>query len=145
MPDAGPHMQPEAAPRHAAAPLSDAERLARIEWLADKMDTAFVVPGINWRVGWDSILGLVPGVGDTLTLLPSAYILQQAHAMGAPKRTLTRMALNSGVDWATGLVPLLGDLLDVGFKANRRNARLLRQWLEAENRVPQQTGYTTQT
>lgn len=120
---------------------SDADRLARIERLADTMDHAFTVPGTSIKVGWDAILGLVPGIGDTLTLAPQAYILQQAHAMGAPKRILTRMALNSGVDWATGLIPLVGDLLDIGFKANRRNARILRQWLESTGRVPQETGF----
>lgn len=120
---------------------SDAERLDRIERIARTMDHAFTVPGTSIAVGWDSILGLVPGIGDTLTLLPQAYILQQAHAMGAPKRVLTRMALNSGVDWATGLIPIVGDLLDIGFKANRRNARILRQWLESTGRVAQRTGF----
>lgn len=119
---------------------SDEARLERIEWLADKMDYAFTLPGLKWRVGWDSILGLVPGVGDTVTLIPAAYILQQGHAMGAPKRVLARMALNAGVDWATGLIPVVGDLLDLGFKANRRNARILRIWLEAEDRVTRRTG-----
>ncbi len=104
--------------------------LDRLDRLAERMDSAFRIPGTKITLGWDSILGFVPGVGDTLALGPAAYMLYSARRMGAPKRVLARMAVNSGIDWAIGLVPLAGDIFDIGFKANRRNARLVRRYFE---------------
>jgi hypothetical protein len=105
-------------------------RLARLERLAHQMDSAFRIPGTRFRIGLDSVLGLVPGVGDTLALAPSAYILFEARRLGAPKRLITRMAANSGFDWMVGLVPLIGDVFDMGVKSNIRNVALLRAHME---------------
>ena len=102
------------------------ERLVRLERLAHSMDSRFRVPGTQIRFGWDSILGLVPGVGDVAAMAPSGYILLEAHRMGAPGGLKARMAANIGIDWVVGSIPLIGDLLDVGLKANRRNVALLR-------------------
>lgn len=35
------------------------------------------------------------------------------------------MAWNIFIDWLIGLVPVLGDIFDVGFKANSRNMRII--------------------
>ncbi|MFD1344210.1 DUF4112 domain-containing protein [Litorisediminicola beolgyonensis] len=110
-------------------------RLERVERLAHRMDRAFRLPGTRIRLGWDSIIGLVPGVGDTLALAPAAYILLTAHRMGVSTGTLIKMASNVGIDWLIGLVPLAGDILDVGYKSNSRNARLLREHVEAQSRL----------
>jgi hypothetical protein len=93
------------------------------------MDSAFRLPLVNTRVGWDSILGLVPGVGDTLALLPSAYILKEAHRLGAPPGLLARMGVNSGIDYLIGSVPLVGDLFDIAWKSKLRNVALLEDHL----------------
>ncbi|EIE50529.1 uncharacterized protein DUF4112 [Salipiger aestuarii] len=98
------------------------------------MDRAFRLPFTRIRLGWDSIIGLVPGVGDTLALAPAAWIVSQAHQAGAPRHILGQMGVNIGIDWVIGLLPLIGDLLDVGYKANTRNAALLRTWVEARHR-----------
>lgn len=105
------------------------ERMHRLDVLANRMDRAFRVPFTPIRFGWDSIVGLVPGVGDTLALAPAAYILREAHKMGASKPVLARMAGNVGIDWLVGLVPLVGDIFDVGVKSNIRNVALLREHL----------------
>ncbi|MGI3213282.1 DUF4112 domain-containing protein [Roseovarius tibetensis] len=105
------------------------DRLDRLDALAIRMDRAFRFPLTRIRFGWDSILGLVPGVGDTLTMAPAIYILQQAHDMGASKLVLVRMVANIGIDWLVGLVPLIGDIVDVGVKSNSRNVALLRDHL----------------
>lgn len=107
----------------------DAE-LDRLDRLARRMDRAFRLPFTQIRFGWDALLGLVPGVGDTAALAPSVYILARAHKLGAPGWLLLRMATNLGVDWAVGLIPLIGDLLDVGIKANTRNVHLLRAHMQ---------------
>ncbi|SEM76622.1 DUF4112 domain-containing protein [Palleronia pelagia] len=110
--------------------LPDFDRLARLERLAARMDTAFGIPGTRYRIGWDTLLGLVPGVGDALALTPAAYIVLESHRMGLPRHKLVRQGVNCAVDFAVGSVPILGDLFDAGFKANRRNVAILREDLE---------------
>lgn len=105
--------------------------LDRLERLANNMDSRYRVPGTSIRFGWDAILGLVPGLGDVAALGPAGYILLQSHRMGAPTGMKARMAVNLGLDWVVGSVPLVGDLFDVAIKANRRNVALLRSHLEA--------------
>jgi len=106
-----------------------------LDRLAHAMDSRFRVPGTSIRFGWDAILGVVPGLGDVATLAPAGIILLSAHRMGAPLSIKARMILNSGLDLLVGSVPLVGDLLDVGIKANRRNVGLLRGWHEASRRA----------
>lgn len=111
--------------------------LARLRRLAQTMDSAFTLPIVNVRMGWDSILGFVPVVGDTLALLPSAYILKESHRMGAPKGVLARMLVNTGVDYVIGSIPLVGDLFDIGWKSKLRNVDLLEKHLRREGaKVP---------
>jgi hypothetical protein len=99
--------------------------LKRLEWLARFLDDAIWVPGTRYTIGWDGIIGLVPGIGDVLTTLTSAYILWEAHRLGVSTRTLGRMLANIGIDLVAGAVPVLGDLFDLGWMANRRNLKLL--------------------
>ncbi len=103
--------------------------IERLDRLADLLDSRYRIPGLGVRFGLDSLIGLVPGVGDLAALGPSAYLVWRAHRLGADRGTLARMAANSGVDFAVGSVPVLGDLFDVGFKANRRNIELLKRHL----------------
>lgn len=104
-----------------------AARLRRVENLANWMDAGFRVPVLGIRFGWDSILGLVPVVGDLISALPSLWILTEAHRMGVRRGTLLRMIANTGADVVVGSVPIIGDLADVALKANRRNVALLRR------------------
>lgn len=83
------------------------------------------------RFGLDALLGLVPGLGDTLTSLASLYILQAAQRHGVSRVTLARMGANIAVDYVVGIVPVLGDMFDVSWKANQRNVELLRGHLAA--------------
>ncbi len=115
------------------APTADprvAGELAGIDRLANLLDSRFRIPGTGIRFGLDGLLGLVPGIGDTLVLLPSAWLVWRGWQLGVPRRDLARMATNTGTDYVIGLVPIVGDLFDIAFKANLRNARLLRRALE---------------
>ncbi len=105
--------------------------LDRLHRLANTMDRAFRVPVLGIRVGWDSILGLVPGVGDVLALAPAGYIVKEAHRLGASRSVLARMGANVAIDLAIGAIPLIGDIFDVGWKANTRNVALLRDHIGA--------------
>ena len=91
------------------------------------MDDMFRVPVLGWRFGLDALIGLVPGLGDTSTTLVSFYILTAAVRYGVPKITILRMALNIGIDYAFGSIPLAGDLADAWWKSNRKNLELLKK------------------
>jgi hypothetical protein len=111
-------------------------RLRRIRALARLLDTAYVVPGTRYRIGLDPILGLLPGLGDFLSLGLSAYLLHEARHLGVSRRTLARMGLNLLLDATVGTVPLLGDVFDVAYKANARNLALLEKDLQARGIIP---------
>lgn len=114
-------------------------RLARLQTVAYWLDDRFRLPGTNIRIGLDGLAGLVPGVGDTATTAVAGWIILEAWRLGMPRRDLVAMAGNVGVDWAIGLVPLVGDVFDVGFKANRRNIRrILRHFGEEVMAAPSQ-------
>lgn len=101
--------------------------LRHLEQVADLLDSRFRIPGTRFRFGFDSLLGLVPGIGDAATAIPAIYILLRARGMRAPWPLMARMGVNVAADLAVGSVPVLGDLFDIGFKANRRNVALLRR------------------
>lgn len=111
-------------------PRSDKE-LRRLEELAHLMDEAVGIPGTELRVGLDPLVGLVPGAGDTLTAVVSLWIVFRARRLGVSRGVLLKMAANVAIDWLVGSIPVLGDLFDFGWKANRRNLRLMRRDLEA--------------
>lgn len=102
--------------------------------LTQLMDEALPIPGTNLRVGLDFFLGLAPGVGDLTGAVISGYALILGVRLGAPLPVLLRMLLNIGIDALAGVVPLVGDLFDLSWKANRRNLHLLEQFIE--NPVP---------
>lgn len=101
--------------------------LPELQRLADWMDSVFQIPGTNVKFGLDAILGLFPGIGDTLTSMVSLYILHAAHRRGVSRLAMTRMAANLAVDYCVGAVPFVGDAFDVYWKANQKNVELLRR------------------
>jgi hypothetical protein len=131
--DRGPEASPDDrrdlgpdAPRSGARDRERQRELARLARLAHTLDARFRIPLTGFRVGVDGLIGLIPGIGDTVSALPSAYMIVRGHQLGARKRTLGRMAVNTGIDYVIGSVPLVGDLFDIGFKGNLRNLDLLR-------------------
>jgi len=103
----------------------------RVETIARLTDDAVEIPLIGVRVGIDPLLGLLPGWGDALAAALSGWIVVDAARLGAGPTVLLRMLLNLGMDALVGVVPLLGDLFDAGYRANRRNVRLLERHLDA--------------
>lgn len=101
------------------------QRLEKIETLVRALDTQFRVPLLGVRFGWDALIGLIPGIGDGVSAMFSAYLLLEAAKLGAPKTTLFRMAGNTILDAVIGLVPIVGDLFDFAFRANKRNLDIL--------------------
>lgn len=116
-------------------PMDPELRLAEIErldQLATRMDSALRLPGTRIRIGLDSILGIIPGIGDVAALAPAAWIVNESRRLGAPRGVLIQQGVNVAIDAAIGSIPLLGDVFDVGFKANKRNVRLLRKHFETD-------------
>ena len=115
-------------------PSDSAATLEQVRRLARTLDTSIPLPG-GLRIGWDAVLGLIPGVGDGAGAVLSSFIVIQAARLGASRAVLTRMVGNVALEALLGSVPFLGDLFDAAFKANVRNVRLLEQHLER----PQET------
>jgi hypothetical protein len=110
------------------------QRLARLEAIAKLLDIAFILPGTNIRYGIDGLIGLIPVVGDLITTAISLWLVREARALGAPWHITARMLANVALDGAVGMVPLAGDAFDVMFRANVRNVRLLKRWMEKQPR-----------
>lgn len=105
--------------------------MTRVRRLARLLDSALRIPGTNVRFGLDAVIGLVPGLGDAAGAALAAYLVLLAARLGAPQAVVLRMLLNVTVDAVAGAVPVLGDLFDVGWKANTRNIELLDRYLDA--------------
>ena len=110
-------------------------RRERLERFAYFLDDAVRIPGTKRRVGFDALLGLLPGVGDAAGAFLSSYILYQGARLGVSFSTLVRMALNIGLETLFGAIPFAGDLFDFVFKANDRNVRLIERYLDAPERT----------
>lgn len=108
------------------------DRLSRVAWL---LDSSIPVPGTRFRIGIDSLIGLIPGFGDAVGALLSSYILAEAARLGMPKSTLIRMGLNIALETVVGMVPIAGDIFDMAWKANQRNVRLLDSYLDNPHRT----------
>jgi hypothetical protein len=110
------------------------ETLDALRRLAVLLDSQFRVPGTNIRFGLDAIVGLLPGIGDISTPVFAGLLLLQGVRMRLPAVVQIRMVLNAAIDMLLGFVPILGDLVDIGFKANLRNLALLER--HARRAVP---------
>jgi hypothetical protein len=115
--------------------LTREQRLARLDAVARLLDVAFVVPGTNIRYGIDGIIGLIPVVGDIIAAALSLWLVREARALGAPWHVTARMLGNVAIQGVIGVVPVAGDALDVLFRANMRNVRLLRRWIDKQPAV----------
>ena len=117
-------------PRVQTSPATD----EALDHLATLLDDAFQIPGTRIRYGLDSLIGLIPGLGDIITGLMSLIIVYAGWQRGIPKITQARMMMNIVIDTAVGAIPIFGDAFDVAWKANRMNMRLLKRASEAPSR-----------
>ncbi len=109
---------------------ADTRRLETLRRWASLLDAAFGVPGTRIRFGLDAIIGLVPGLGDAVGGVFSGVLVLQAFRMGVPRIVLARMVSNVALEVLAGVVPFLGDLFDIGWKANLRNVDLLDKFVQ---------------
>ena len=110
----------------------DEAALQRLRFVANLLDDAVRVPGTDYRIGLDPILGVVPGAGDALTTAVSLYIVAEAAYLGVPMSKVVQMLAVVGVDAAVSAVPILGGLVDAVWKANKWNVELVEEWVESQ-------------
>ncbi len=119
--------------------MTDSTHLERFRAIATALDARFRLPGIGVRVGYDAILGLVPGAGDIISGVIASYGLVAGYRLGAPPAVLLRILGNIAVDSLVGAIPFLGDLFDIGWKGNLRNLALLERWAADPRHVEQRS------
>ena len=102
----------------------------RIEAMEHLLERSMVVPGTNYPIGLDTIIGLVPVIGDIVTAAMSAYIVWEARNLGLPRWKLWRMIGNVAIDSAVGAVPIVGDAFDVVYRSNTKNLRIVKKHLD---------------
>lgn len=108
--------------------------LLKAQKLANLLDTAVKLPFIPIRIGLDSIVGLIPGAGDALMLFVSLRIVWLGKSLGMPKALIAQMVKNSAIDFGLGFIPFVGDIVDIFYKANQKNVRIMERWWISENK-----------
>ncbi|PSQ42755.1 DUF4112 domain-containing protein [Halobacteriales archaeon QS_9_68_42] len=111
----------------------DEAAVRRMRFVANLLDDSIRVPGTEFRIGIDPILGIVPGAGDAVAAAMSVYIVLESARLGVPFLTLLRMIANVTLDFAIGSVPVVGTLFDTVWKANRKNVELAVDSLDGES------------
>jgi hypothetical protein len=96
-----------------------------LDHLSHLLDDFIRIPGTPIRFGLDGIVGFIPGIGDILGGLASTIIIIAAWVRGVPKVTVARMVMNVAIETAVGSLPIVGDIFDIAWRANRRNYKLL--------------------
>ena len=106
--------------------------LERLDKFSRFMDSSISIPFTKFKLGAEPVIGMIPVVGDIAGLLLSSYVLVEAQRLGATKAVKLRMLRNMGIDFVGGLLPVVGDAFDAIFKANTRNTRLLKNYLQQQ-------------
>ncbi len=102
----------------------------RIEAMEALLERAFPLPGTSRRIGLDSIIGLVPVLGDVVTAAMGAWLVWEAKNLGMSRFHIARMTGNLAFDTVIGFIPLVGDAVDFLFRSNTRNLRIVKRWLD---------------
>ncbi len=100
----------------------------RIEAMEQLLERSFSIGG--YKVGLDSIAGLVPVFGDIVTAGMGMWLVWEAKNLGMPKRKLIRMTGNVALDTAIGAIPVVGDAVDFFFRSNTRNLKIVKRHLD---------------
>ncbi len=101
--------------------------LGWVDQLANLMDSRFSLPGTRFRFGLDPILGLIPGVGDAVSLAISGVLISYMYRHGASRKAMIKMIGNALLDTLIGSIPVLGNIFDFAYKANERNIRIMKE------------------
>ena len=108
--------------------MKNIKQLERWAWL---LDNSIPIPGTSIKMGLDSLIGLIPGIGDITGGALSSYILLQAVSSGVAPVVIAHMAVNIMFDTILGMIPIVGDIFDITFKANLRTIELMTNYYDS--------------
>lgn len=111
------------------------QELKQAQNIANLLDMAVKIPFIGIRVGLDFLIGLIPLLGDSIMLLASLRIVYLGHKIGVPTNIKKLMIRNALLDFGLGFIPVVGDIVDIFYKANVKNVRLMERWWITENKA----------
>lgn len=126
-------MSPSGSNTNAPIFTDEQRNVPQLKWVdgfSRLLDTKFRIPGTDMRFGADFILGLIPGAGDMVSLGMSGVLVATMAKNGASPRLAARMLFNVALDALVGSIPILGNIFDLVYKANYRNAVLMREYYE---------------
>ncbi|KAJ8072403.1 hypothetical protein AAF712_007934 [Marasmius tenuissimus] len=110
---------------------------ASSEWLIPAFPFLASLPR-EMQFGLDSVIGaVIPAVGDIIGLLLGMYQVALSMLFGLPPNVIGMMIVYLVVDAFVGLIPFIGEFLDVAFKANLYNLQLLEKELKRSPRWAQ--------
>lgn len=109
-------------------------KLEQLDRLARMMDDAVKIPGTNFGVGLDGLIGLLPGVGDLVSAGIALHIVYEGRKIAPGHVYAAVMLANVVIDALIGVVPAVGDIFDFAFRANLRNIAIIRKGYEARLR-----------
>jgi Domain of unknown function (DUF4112) len=112
-----------------------------LDILSHVLDDFIPIPGTSIRFGLDGIIGLIPGIGDMMGGIASCIIIVASWVRGVPYPVLARMVVNVVIEVAVGAVPVLGDMFDIAWRANRRNYALLTASLYEPRKMTRQSWF----
>lgn len=112
----------------------DFKKVSDVEALARLLDSRFNIPGMNMKFGIDSLIGLIPGIGDLLTAILGLYVIIRSIHLRASVTLILRMLLNLLIDAILGAFPFVGDIFDLGFRSNSMNINMLVKHLESKGK-----------
>lgn len=108
------------------------ERLQKVRSLSHFLDNSIKLPVINYRIGFDAIIGFVPVVGDAVSAGLSMYIIYQGHKLNIPKQAKVKMIYNVVIESVVGSIPIFGDIFDAAWKSNARNCRIIERHISTK-------------
>ena len=96
--------------------------------MAALLDSKFKIPGTDFRFGLDPVIGLIPGVGDAVTLVMSGLLGTHLLRKGASGNLVAKITVNIVLDTIIGVIPVIGQIFDFFYRSNERNIRLVREY-----------------
>ena len=108
------------------------EQLLRLRTLGERLDESINIPGTNYKIGLDPIIGAIPIIGDLIGGILSTYILYSGMKMGASPKIIAQMATNIAIEFIVGSLPILGDIFDIIWKANIKNIELIEESIDID-------------
>lgn len=120
---------------------SNQDKISQLNELSFVLDEYFTIPVINYKFGLDPIISILPGVGDLSSTVLSIYICYESYRMGIPIPTILRILTNIGIDTIFGSIPLIGTVIDIWWKANKRNMELIESRLQSPKKAENDTKY----